>query len=67
MNEEETREFWNNVKAAKSLHPEWREGQTLMNVLGTIAYPLYEMVSQTPADCFYQDSRIPKFRETLGI
>lgn len=46
---------------------EQRPGQARMNALRKVDPELYEMIAGTPADCFYDDSKIPAFeRELFG-
>jgi len=44
---------WNSLESSG-----WRRGQTIMNVLGRVNPKLYEEVSGTPADPFFEDNRI---------
>ena len=44
-----------------------RKGQAMMNALGYVAMPLYDMVTGSLADCFYRDDRIPAFRAMIGV
>ena len=46
-------------------NPSLRKGQALMNILAEMDMPLYESVTGTEADCFYNDKLIPKFFEYL--
>lgn len=45
----------------RRLHPDLREGQALMNALNLCHPGVYEAITGTDADCFYDDSRIPIF------
>lgn len=42
-----------------------RRGQALVNALHVVDFESYESIVNSPADCFYDDERIPKFTEEL--
>lgn len=42
-----------------------RKGQCLMNCLYVVDEELYAKISNTEADCFYLDSKIPLFYQKL--
>lgn len=44
-----------------------RHGQAMMNALARVSMDLYSIISGTEADCFYQDSKIPAFKEAIGV
>lgn len=44
-----------------------RKGQALMNALRTEAPELYEIISGTPADCFYRDEKVSLVMDELGF
>lgn len=46
---------------ANQRHPEWRRGQTAVNVLTALRPDLEVGVCATPLDPFYQDERLEAF------
>ena len=44
---------------------QWRSGQSYINALYYINPELYSKIHSTESDCFYQDSKIDKFFETI--
>lgn len=44
-----------------------REGQALMNALGTVRLDLYDEIHGTETDCFYDDDLIPNFLRRFGF
>jgi len=54
-------EFANHVNVLKTNHPELRAGQAMMIALNEFDSGLYERITGTEADCFYDDKKIPKF------
>ncbi len=42
-------------------HLEWRKGQSLINCAEVCCPHLCKNISRTENDCFYEDSRIPRF------
>ena len=67
MTEREARVFWALHMRYKEKWPGLREGQSMMNALARIRPDLYDAVTGTEADCFYNDNRINDFREAVGI
>jgi hypothetical protein len=55
----------NLAKYLKQSHPEFRLGQSLMNALREVNMELYQKITATDADCFYQDDKIPQFWEAI--
>lgn len=52
------RKFVNEIINAKDFEP-MRRGQLAMNRLAEKDFELYDRVSQTNADCFYDDEKLP--------
>lgn len=46
-------------------NPSWRKGQALYNCAYSAFLHLVSKITGTESDCFYEDSRIPKFIDTL--
>lgn len=46
-------------------HPEWRNGQTIINCSYVYCYHLVRNLINTKADCFYEDSKIDTFVNAL--
>lgn len=42
-----------------------RQGQSLMNALGSVNHSLYREITNTDADCFYDDKKIAAFWERV--
>jgi len=42
-----------------------REGQIIFSALADVDKPLYDKLTGTASDCFYDNTKIPKFYETL--
>ena len=66
MTLEELAELWDWYGSIRRTTDQ-RKGQALMNALRRVAPILYDMVSGTDADCFYDDNRIGAFLDTMGI
>lgn len=58
-------EYLAEVRKAKAEHPEWRLGQTYINVLSYVNLGLVQNLHGTEADCFYEDGHIPEFLERV--
>jgi len=59
------KDFFQKVNIYISKHSDVRLGQAYMNVL-TMNYPVaYKLISETDADCFFDDSRCDVFLEML--
>jgi hypothetical protein len=68
MTPDEKIAFWQYVQECRSSNRDsQREGQAMMNALRNVAPILYNMVTGTLADCFYDNDRIPAFREMVGV
>ena len=66
MNTQEEIKFWNEYR--NYMRPGvLRRGQAMMNALAVVAPELYDEITDTSADCYYEDSKIGAFRELLGI
>lgn len=51
----------------RHLHPEWRLGQALYNTLARAHPDIAAAISQTQADPFYDDERVPAFWSVLLV
>ena len=45
--------------------PQWRVGQTIMNVLREVRHDKYDEITGTDYDCFYNNSVSPKTLKKL--
>ena len=52
---------WSDYADYASENPMIRHGQWLMNELGNVQRDIYLKITNTDADCFFEDSRIDKF------
>lgn len=52
---------------AKGRPKQERKGQALMNALYEVRKEWYLEISNTDADCFYQDHKIPQFKKWIEL
>jgi len=60
-------QFNNELIRQLKLCPPLRKGQAYMNTLDIIDPIVYNQITNTEADCFYDDSRMEAFVEKLSL
>lgn len=58
-------EYESLVRRAHAAHPNWRLGQTYVNVLHTFAPDVLAPIEKQHRDCFYRDDMIPGFLDQV--
>lgn len=56
---------WNRKVAKEMRNPYIRRGQAFMNALADVDLPLYDRITNTSADCYYDDKRCSLFMDML--